>query len=167
MSLVTFHHWTIIFGNCMLLSNLSMWNSQHSNKYWMLAEKQNSVWIYSFQFWASLAFVFGSLLWETSVKLVWVTAQIRDPAALSQADPRQIVHSHTLRQRKSMSPDSTAGSVTQGRLTDRYEPANDNVCVNASARCCTLTFLAIPPSNYICILCFLSVHSLRRASYKG
>lgn len=28
-------------------------------------------------------------------------------------------------------------------------------------------FLAIPPSNYICILCFLSVHSLQQAYNKG
>lgn len=70
-----------------------------------------------------------------------------------------------------MSLDSTAGSVTQCRLTDRYEPANDNVCVNASARCCCIlprkAILAIPPSNYICILCFLSVRSLQRAYDKN
>lgn len=76
-----------------------------------------------------------ALLWVIS-RTAWVrvTAQTCGPAALCFADPRQIVYSHTFRQRKSMSLDSTAASVTQGRLTDQYEPANDNVCVNASAR---------------------------------
>lgn len=92
----------------------------------------------------SLAFVFRHTITSLTER-VWVTAQTCNPAALCFADPRQIVYSHTFRQRKSMSLDSTAGSVTQGRLTDRYEPANANVCVNASARCCILLHKAILP----------------------
>ncbi|KAF0029401.1 hypothetical protein F2P81_018506 [Scophthalmus maximus] len=59
------------------------------------------------------------------------------------ADPRQIVYSHTFRQRKSMSLDSTAGSVTLGWFADRYEPANGNDRVDSSARCCILPHKAL------------------------
>lgn len=92
----------------------------------------------------SLTFVFGqTITLRNFLERVRVSAQIRNPAALSFADPRQIVYSHTFRQRKSMSVDYTAGSITRGRLTDRYEPANDNVCVNASVRCGILPHKAI------------------------
>lgn len=75
----------------------------------------------------------------------WVGASAGscNPAAPSSADPRQMVYGHTLGQRRSTSVDSTAGSVTRGGLTDQYEPAKNNVCVNASARCRILNQRAI------------------------
>lgn len=149
-----------------------MLNNHHAQTHTERSLQQNIVWMYSHPLWqARLSYLDRALLWETSpTERVPVTAQTCNPASLCFADQRQIVYTHTFRQRKSMSLDSTAGSVTQGRLTDRYEPANDNVCVNASARCCILPYkaiLAILPSNYICILCFLSVHSLQQAYNKG
>lgn len=75
----------------------------------------------------------------------WVGASAGscNPAAPSSADPRQMVYGHMLGQRRSTSVDSAAGSVTRGGLTDQYEPARNNVCVNASARCRILTQRAI------------------------
>lgn len=67
-----------------------------------------------------------------------------------------------------MSLDSTAASVT---LQINTNPANDNVCVNASGRRRCIqphkAILAIPPSNYTCILCLLTVHFLQQAYSTG
>lgn len=97
------------------------------------------------------------LCFESPVVPQRLTVTCATPA-LCFAAPRQIVYSHTFWQRKSMSLDYTAASVTQGRLTDQYEPANGNVWVNSSACCCCSLLLKaiwlIPPSDHKYILLF-------------